>query len=118
MELPEHKQVWVALQRVHGVGPHVATCVLRALAVPLRLRTAQLTRLQRDAITRVLEDELVVEGGLRLKVRADINKLRRMGCYRGLRHRLGLPVRGQRTRTNAHTRKYAALAARGWRLQA
>ena len=105
VDLPRRKRVDVALTYIYGVGRTTAEEVLDKAGVGGAVRTDDLTDDQVQAIRRVLESEYTVEGDLRREVQLNIKRLMDLGCYRGLRHRRNLPVRGQRTHTNARTRK-------------
>lgn len=105
VDLPRRKRVDIALTYIYGVGRTTADEVLEKAGVGGAVRTDDLTDDQVQAIRRVLETEYTVEGDLRREVQLNIKRLMDLGCYRGLRHRRNLPVRGQRTHTNARTRK-------------
>ena len=105
VDLPRNKRVEIALTYIYGVGRASARRVLDKAGIGLALRTDDLTDEQVQAIRSILESDFRVEGDLRRDVQMSIKRLMDLGCYRGLRHRRGLPVRGQRTHTNARTRK-------------
>ncbi|HOU53066.1 30S ribosomal protein S13 [Myxococcota bacterium] len=105
VDLPRKKPVGIALRYIYGIGPTNALRVLAQAGVSPRTRTDDLTEGEVARIREVLDAGFKVEGDLRREVAANIKVLMDMGCYRGLRHRKGLPVRGQRTHTNARTRK-------------
>ena len=105
VDLPRNKRVEIALTYIYGVGRASARKVLDKAGIGLALRTDDLTDEQVQAIRSILESDFRVEGDLRRDVQMSIKRLMDLGCYRGLRHRRGLPVRGQRTHTNARTRK-------------
>lgn len=105
VEIPAAKRTVVALRYIHGVGPTSADRICAALGLDRDKRARDLTDEELGAIGAYIERNLVVEGALRRQVAQNINRLREIGCYRGQRHRRSLPVRGQRTRTNARTRK-------------
>jgi small subunit ribosomal protein S13 len=105
VDLPKNKRVDVALRSIYGVGPKIAAEVCRKAGVPSEKRADALTEQDVVRIREVLENQYKVEGDLRRQIAMDIKRLMDLGCYRGLRHRRGLPVRGQRTHTNARTRK-------------
>ena len=105
VDLPRRKRVDIALTYIYGVGLTTANEVLEKAEVSGAVRTDDLTDDQVQAIRRVLEAEYTVEGDLRREIQLNIKRLMDLGCYRGLRHRRNLPVRGQRTHTNARTRK-------------
>ena len=105
VDLPGRKRIDVALTAIYGVGPAKAREILDQSGVGAALRTDELSGDQIGAIRRVIEQHYRVEGDLRREVQLSIKRLMDLGCYRGLRHRRGLPARGQRTHTNARTRK-------------
>ncbi len=105
VDIPNEKRVDVALTRIYGIGPHSATQILKAARIDPGLRAGRLTEDEVSRIAGAIENDYVVEGQLRRQVQQSIARLRDIRCYRGLRHIRGLPVRGQRTRTNARTRK-------------
>lgn len=105
IDLPRNKRILIGLTYIYGVGPTVAKEVLDKAGVGHSIRTDDLTDDHVKAIRQVLESDYRVEGDLRRDVQMSIKRLMDLGCYRGLRHRRGLPARGQRTHTNARTRK-------------
>jgi small subunit ribosomal protein S13 len=105
VDLPRNKRVEIALTYIYGIGRQSARRILDKSGIGLALRTDDLTDDQVQSIRTVIEGEFQVEGDLRRDVQMNIKRLMDLGCYRGLRHRRGLPVRGQRTHTNARTRK-------------
>jgi small subunit ribosomal protein S13 len=105
VDIPANKRLEIALTYVYGIGRPTATKVCDALGFDRGLRARDLTEDQITTIANHIQKHYAVEGQLRRQVAAAINRLREIGCYRGIRHRRGLPVRGQRTRTNARTRK-------------
>jgi small subunit ribosomal protein S13 len=105
VNIPTNKRVVVALQYIHGIGPHKARKIVEKVGIPEARRVAQLTDTEVLQIREVIDRDYIVEGDLRREVAMNIKRLMDLGCYRGLRHRRGLPVRGQRTHTNARTRK-------------
>jgi small subunit ribosomal protein S13 len=105
IEIPDNKKVWVSLTHVYGIGQITAKRVIEALNFDEKLQLGQLTEAQMDALRKHIEGNIMVEGELRQKIFRDIKRLKDIKSYRGTRHKLGLPVRGQRTRHNAHTRK-------------
>lgn len=111
VDLPRNKRIDIALRSIYGVGPKIAEAVCRKAGVQRDKRTETLTDQDVIRIREVLETQYKVEGDLRRQVAMDIKRLMDLGCYRGLRHRRGLPVRGQRTHTNARTRKGPRRAA-------
>ena len=105
VNIPTNKRVVVALQYIHGIGPAKAQEIMEKVGLPEARRVSQLTDQEVLQIREVIDHDFVVEGDLRREVAMNIKRLMDLGCYRGLRHRRGLPVRGQRTHTNARTRK-------------
>ena len=105
VDIPNNKRLEIALTYVYGVGRRTATKVCGELGLDLNMKARDLTEEQVTTLANHLEKNYSVEGALRRQIAAAIGRLRDIGSYRGLRHRRGLPVRGQRTRTNARTRK-------------
>ena len=105
VDIPSEKRVLIALQYIFGVGPKHAADIVAAVGVDGNARAKTLSDDELSRLTAHIEDRYVTEGQLRRQEAQSIARLRDIRCYRGLRHRLGLPVRGQRTRTNARTRK-------------
>ncbi len=105
VDLPRNKRVEIALTYIYGIGRASARRILDKSGIGLALRTDDLSDDQVQSIRTVIEGDFKVEGDLRRDVQMNIKRLMDLGCYRGLRHRRGLPVRGQRTHTNARTRK-------------
>ena len=105
VDLPNHKHVAYALPYLYGIGQKTAREICNKAGIPLNKKTEELTEGDIKKIRELLEGEYKVEGDLRREVQMNIKRLMDLGCYRGLRHRKGLPVRGQRTHTNARTRK-------------
>lgn len=105
VDLPRDKRVEIALTYIYGVGLPTSMKVLERSGVSPSVRVRDLTEEEIGRLRETLEREYLVEGDLRRAVTANIKRLMEIGCYRGMRHRRGLPVRGQRTRTNARTRK-------------
>ncbi len=105
VDLPRNKRVEIALTYIFGIGRTSARQVLDKAGIGLAIRTDDLTDDQVQAIRTVIEKQYKVEGDLRRDTQMNIKRLMDLGCHRGLRHRRGLPVRGQRTHTNARTRK-------------
>src|SRR5690242_21790546 len=105
VDLPPAKRVVISLQYIYGIGKKSAADICAKAKIDLVTRTKDLTEDQTKKIREVLEADYKVEGDLRREVTMNIKRLMDLGCYRGLRHRKGLPVRGQRTHTNARTRK-------------
>ncbi len=105
VDLPREKRIEISLQYIFGIGKTTARLVLERAQVSATTRTKDLTDDEVRRIRETIEQNLKVEGDLRREVSMNIKRLMDLGCYRGLRHRKGLPVRGQRTHTNARTRK-------------
>lgn len=105
VDLPRHKQVAYALPYLYGVGRALALEICERANIPPEKKTEELTEADIKRIRDLLESDYRVEGDLRREVQMNIKRLMDLGCYRGLRHRRGLPVNGQRTHTNARTRK-------------
>ena len=105
IDLPRNKRIDIALTYIYGVGRHTATVVCNKADVDTATKTDHLSESEVIKLREVLENDYTVEGDLRRNVNQNIKMLMDIGCYRGLRHRRGLPVRGQRTHTNARTRK-------------
>ena len=105
VDLPVNKRIEIGLTYIYGIGRSRATSILQEAQVAPDLRVRDLDEAQLGRIRQVIETQGEVEGDLRKRVQMDIKRLMDIGCYRGLRHRRGLPVRGQRTHTNARTRK-------------
>ena len=105
VNIPTNKRVVIALQYIHGIGSHRASEICQRVNIPSERRVAQLTDAEVMQIRETIDRDYTVEGDLRREVSMNIKRLMDLGCYRGLRHRRGLPVRGQRTHTNARTRK-------------
>ena len=105
VNIPTQKRVVIALQYIHGIGAKYATEICARVGIPADRRVNQLTDAEVLQVREAIDRDYVVEGDLRREVAMNIKRLMDLGCYRGLRHRKGLPVRGQRTHTNARTRK-------------
>jgi small subunit ribosomal protein S13 len=105
VDLPPNKRIEIGLTSIYGVGRARALQVLAKAEVPTSTKVKDLTEEEARRIRKVITDEGRVEGDLRKEIAQDIKRLMEIGCYRGVRHRRGLPVRGQRTHTNARTRK-------------
>jgi len=113
VNIPTQKRVLIALTYIHGIGRAKAADICAKIGIPPERRVHQLTDDEVLRIREVIDREYRVEGDLRRQVAMNIKRLMDLGCYRGLRHRKGLPVRGQRTHTNARTRKGPAKAIAG-----
>ncbi|MBV8684522.1 MAG: 30S ribosomal protein S13 [Caulobacteraceae bacterium] len=105
VNIPTNKRVIIALQYIHGIGPAVAREIVDRVGIADARRVNQLTDQEVVQIREVIDRDYLVEGDLRRETATNIKRLMDLACYRGLRHRKGLPVRGQRTHTNARTRK-------------
>lgn len=105
VDIPPHKRAEIGLTYIYGVGRSRATAVLNEAQVDVNAKIKDLSEDELNRIRHILDDQGDIEGDLRKRVQMDIKRLMDIGCYRGLRHRRSLPVRGQRTHTNARTRK-------------
>lgn len=105
IDLPKNKRIEIALTYIYGIGRPTARKLLESAAIDRDTKSDDLSDVQVNAIRQIIDSHLKVEGDLRSEVSMNIKRLMDLGCYRGLRHRRGLPVRGQRTHTNARTRK-------------
>ena len=105
IDLPREKRIEVALTYIYGIGPARAAKVLEITEIDPDTRVKDLTEDQEGLLREAIEKNYTIEGDLRRETAMNIKRLSEIGCYRGLRHRRGLPVRGQRTKTNARTRK-------------
>jgi small subunit ribosomal protein S13 len=105
VDLPQNKQVWIGLTYIYGIGRARSRDILTKAEVPETTKVKELTEDEARRIRKVITDEGRVEGDLRKEISQNIKRLMEIGSYRGVRHRKGLPVRGQRTQTNARTRK-------------
>src|SRR5437899_12963513 len=117
VNIPTNKRVVIALQYIHGIGSRKANEIMEKVGIPEARRVSQLTDQEVLQIREVIDRDYMVEGDLRREVAMNIKRLMDLGCYRGLRHRRGLPVRGQRTHTNARTRKGPAKPIAGKKKQ-
>ena len=105
VDIPNDKRVEIALTYIYGIGRQLSKTILKDAKVNPDTKSKDLTDDEVNNIRKVIDDSYLVEGDLRREVALNIKRLTEIGCYRGLRHRRGLPVRGQRTKTNARTRK-------------
>ncbi len=105
VNIPTQKRVEIALTYIHGIGRTAASAICVKSGIPRERRVSDLTEQETTQIREIIDRDHRVEGDLRREVQLNIKRLLDLGCYRGLRHRKGLPVRGQRTHTNARTRK-------------
>ena len=113
VNIPTNKKVEIGLTYIHGIGLHSAKAIVAQLGIDPTRRISDLTESETIQIREVIDRDFLVEGDLRRDVAMNIKRLMDLGCYRGLRHRKSLPVRGQRTHTNARTRKGPAKAIAG-----
>jgi small subunit ribosomal protein S13 len=111
--IPAEKQVQIALTYIYGIGPHFASTILAAAAIEPTTRVKDLTEAEEQRLRELIDRDYTVEGDLQRLVTNNIKRLKDINSYRGLRHKSGLPVHGQRTRTNARTRKGRAVAVGG-----
>ena len=105
VNIPDHRRIDIGLTYIYGIGRTRATKILEKANVEAAMKVGDLSEEQGTAIRQIIQDEGRIEGDLRKEIQINIKRLMDIGCYRGLRHRRGLPVRGQRTKTNARTRK-------------
>jgi len=105
VDIPGNKRVVVALTYIYGIGRTTAGRILKQAGIDENVRAHSLSEDELSRVASIIDKNCMVEGELRRLVSQNISRLREIGCYRGIRHRIGLPVRGQRTRTNARTRK-------------
>jgi len=105
VDIPRNKRIEISLTYIYGIGRKTAQKLLDTVAINRDTRTQELTDEQINLLRKAIDSGLTVEGDLRRMVQSNVKRLMDLGCYRGLRHRRGLPVRGQRTKTNARTRK-------------
>ena len=113
VNIPTNKRVEIALRYIHGIGPAHAKAIIEKVGIAPNRRVSDLTENEVIQIRETIDHDHMVEGDLRREIAMNIKRLMDLGCYRGLRHRKGLPVRGQRTHTNARTRKGPARAIAG-----
>lgn len=105
IELPKQKRLFIGLTYIYGIGPTIAKQICRKANIDEMKKVDDLTVEEEKAIRDIVQNDYTVEGALRTQTAMNIKRLMEIGCYRGLRHKRGLPVRGQRTHTNARTRK-------------
>jgi small subunit ribosomal protein S13 len=105
VDIPREKQIWVSLTYIYGIGPATAQKILARTTIAPDRRTRDLSEDEVTRLREIVDREFMVEGDLRRELNLNIKRLMEINCYRGVRHRRGLPVHGQRTRTNARTRK-------------
>ena len=111
--IPAEKQVQIALTYIYGIGPKFASTILAAASIEPTTRVKDLTEAEEQRLREIIDRDYTVEGDLQRQVTNNIKRLKEINAYRGLRHKAGLPVNGQRTRTNARTRKGRAIAVGG-----
>ena len=116
VNIPTNKRIHIALTYIFGIGPKIAKDICDKASIDKTKRVNELNDTEVTKIRELVENDYTVEGDLRRKISFDIKRLSDLGCYRGLRHRKKLPVRGQRTRCNARTRKGKAIAIAGKKL--
>lgn len=105
VDIPNDKPIWVSLGYIYGIGPHNSRVILKEAAIDFQRRAKDLTEEELAKIIGIIDRDYPVEGALRRQIQQNIARLRDIGSFRGNRHRRSLPVRGQRTRSNARTRK-------------
>lgn len=105
IEIPKNKRLFISLTYIYGIGPAIAKQICQKANIDEMKKVEDLTVEEEKTIRDIVQNDYVVEGALRTQVAMSIKRLMEIGCYRGMRHRRGLPVRGQRTHTNARTRK-------------
>jgi small subunit ribosomal protein S13 len=115
VDIPREKRVDISLRYIFGIGPHVAGQICSKTSIEPSTKVRDLTDDEVTRIREVIDREYIVEGDLRREVRQNIQRLIEINCYRGVRHRRGLPVRGQRTKTNARTKRGARRTVAGKR---
>ena len=111
--IPNEKQIQIALTYIYGIGPKFARDILAAASVEPTTRVKDLTEAEEQTLRNIIDNDYIVESDLQRQVSNNIKRLKDVNAYRGLRHKAGLPVHGQRTRTNARTRKGKAVAVGG-----
>jgi small subunit ribosomal protein S13 len=105
VDIPDNKAIWIALTYLYGIGRYTAQQILKEAGIDGNTKAGKLTEDELSRVTQIVDRNYVVGGQLRRQIAQNIARLRDISCYRGFRHKRGLPVRGQRTRTNARTRK-------------
>ncbi len=105
IELPKDKRVVIGLTYIFGIGRSISSKILKKAKIDENKKVKDLTIEEEKALREIIQDEIIVEGELRTQTAMDIKRLMEIGCYRGIRHKKGFPVRGQRTHTNARTRR-------------
>jgi len=117
VDIPKDKQIWVSLQRIYGIGSTLSQRILAQTGINADIKTDKLTEDEVNRLRELIDHEYKVEGELRKEVNLNIKRLIEIGCYRGIRHQRGLPVRGQNTQTNARAKRgpRKTVAGRGQR---
>ncbi len=105
VDVPNNKPLWIALTYIHGIGRHISDIIIKEAKVDRDIQAGKLSEDEVSRIAQIITRDFMVEGQLRRQVSQNIARLRDIACYRGVRHRRGLPVRGQQTQSNARTRK-------------
>jgi small subunit ribosomal protein S13 len=105
VDIPDNKSIWIALTYVYGIGKYTSEHILKEAGIEKGTRVGKLTEDELSRITQIIDGNYIVGGQLRRQIAQNIARLRDISCYRGIRHRRGLPVRGQHTQSNARTRK-------------
>ena len=105
VDVPNNKPLWIALTYIHGIGRHISDVIIKEAKVERDVQAGKLSEDEVSRIAQIITRDFMVEGQLRRQVSQNIARLRDISCYRGIRHRRGLPVRGQQTQSNARTRK-------------
>jgi len=117
VDLPKNKQIWVSLQYIYGIGPTLSRDILTKTGISAEVKADNLTEEEVSQLREIIDRDYMIEGELRKEVNLNIKRLIEIGSYRGIRHRYGLPARGQQTQTNARTKRGArkTVAGRGKR---
>lgn len=105
VDIPNDKTIWIALTYIHGIGQYTSKQILKEAKIEETTKSGKLTEDELSCITQIIDNNYIIGGQLRRQVSQNIARLRDIACYRGIRHRRGLPVRGQCTQSNARTRK-------------
>jgi len=105
VDIPNDKSIWISLTYIYGIGKYTSEQILKEARIEKSRKAGELTEDELSRVTQIIDRNYIIGGQLRRQVTQNIARLRDIGCYRGFRHRRGLPVRGQRTRSNARTRK-------------
>ena len=105
VDIPNDKSIWISLTYIHGIGRYTSVMILKEAKIEKSAKAGKLSEDELSRITQIIDHNYIVEGQLRRQTAQNIARLRDIACYRGIRHRKGLPVRGQHTQSNARTRK-------------